>query len=378
MIFTATIPIAIRGTRVGFQHRGVRQYTFWQEFDISIKSVRSEAAPLVASWDAAFDERLVYRTNRNEWGAYPSDGQQNVRFHDGAYWRQVMQSDVVEGSLSSPVLDAGAFCEAFDKPERNRFLSDAPLVSVGRGKPVVKDMGEYIELVHAWHDDTKAYNALTAKIEAVGNKFLIVEDTVYIRCAEPMIELSDCIVIDRDGNASHLLRVITDKQACKWRAEKTPHRLFPLLEFEEALAAAPEAKFVRSFGIDSATGADFNEIRRPHIARAELLTGLDHRSFQSLCEMRRFFNQCNETDHVDHHQGTTANAERTRLHRLLGAALTDFENGNVEAFGRIEDLLPSLHAAWHGTYLEMLTGKVIELLDERPIFLPHVPGGPKP
>ena len=289
-----------------------------------------------------------------------------------------MQSDVVDGPLSSPVLDAGAFCKTFDKPERNLFLSDAPLVSVGRGKPVVKDMGEYIDLVHTWHDDNKAYKSLTAKIEAVGNRFLVVDETVYIRCAEPMIELSDCVVMDRDGNASHLLRIITDKTECKWRAEKTPHRLFPLLEFDEALAAAPEAKFDRSFGIDSATGAEFNEIRRPYIANADLLTALDHRSFQAICEMRRFASQCDLTDHVDHYGETAANAERTRLHRLLGSALSDYDKGDTEAFGRIEDLLPSLHAAWHGTYLETLTGKVIALIDERPVFLPLVPGGPKP
>ncbi|MCV9963573.1 hypothetical protein OIU34_16845 [Pararhizobium sp. BT-229] len=378
MIFSATIPVAITGTRVGFRHRGTRRYTFWQEFDITVKSVKSEAAPLIASWDAAFDERLVHRTSRNDWGTYPSDGQQHVRFHEGAYWRQVMQSDVIEGSLSSPVLDAGAFSDAFDKPEWNLFLSQAPLPTVGRGKPVVRDMGEYIELVNSWHDDYKSYNALTAKIEAVGKMFLAVDDTVYIRCGEPMIELSDCVVVDRAGNVAHLLRVSTDKKECKWRAEKTPHRLFPLLEFDEALAAAPEAKFDRDFGVDRATGVDFNEIRRPHIARPDLLTGLDYRSFQSLCELRRFFNQIELTDPVDHHGGTARMAERTRLHMLLGAAINDYDKGNAEAFGNIEDLLPSLHAAWHGTFVETLTEKVIALLDERPIFLPHVPGGPKP
>jgi hypothetical protein len=379
MIFSATIPIAITGRRVGLQHRGIRRYTFWQEFDIRVKSVTSKAAPMVASWDAAFDERLVYRTSRSDWGAYPSDGQQTVRFHEGGYWRQLLQSDVVEGPLSSPVLEAGAFCAAFDRPERNLILSNAPFVSVGRAKPVIKDLSEQVEIVNSMHDDYKSYQSLTEKIEAVGNRFLVVDDTVYVRCGEPMIELSDCIVMDREGNASHLLRVITDKTECTWRAEKTPHRLFPILEFDEAVAAASEPKFDRAFGLDPATGAEFNEKRRPYIASADHLTSLDHRSFRALCEMRRFFKQCDLTDQVDQHRHTSTNTHyRTRLHRLLGEALTDYDNGDAEAFGRIEDLVPSLHAAWHGTYLDTLTEKVITLLDERPIFLPHVPGGPNP
>lgn len=377
MIFSATIPVAITGTRIGFQHRGTRRYTFWQEFDIRIKSVKSEAAPLVASWDAAFDERLAFRTSRSEWGAYPADGQQHVRFHDGSYWRQTMKADLMESPLSSPVLDSGAFSDAFDRPERNLLLSQAPLPSVSRGKPVVKDLAEYIELVNARHEDYKSYNSLTASIEAIGKNFLVVEDTAYIRCAEPMIELSDCPVVDRAGNASLLLRVITDEKECRWRAEKTPHRLFPLSDFDEALAAAPEKGFDHNVGLDPA-GVDFNELRRPHIARPDLLTSLDYRSFQALCAMRRFANECGLTDHVDHHAESGPNTERTRLHRLLMAAIAEYDEGDVEAFGRIEDLLPLLHEAWHGTYLDMQTGRVIALLDERPIFLPHVPGGPKP
>ncbi|MDW9478938.1 hypothetical protein GOB57_09620 [Sinorhizobium meliloti] len=258
MIFSATIPVAITGTRIGFQHRGMRRYTFWQEFDIRVKSAKSEAAPVVASWNAAFDERLAFRTSRDDWGAYPADGQQHVRFHDGSYWRLAMQSDLVEGPLSSPVLDAGRLSDAFDRPERNLLLSQDPLPLVGKGKPVVRDIGEYIELVNSWHKDYTTYQSLTARIEALGEKFLVVDDLAYIRCAEPMIELSDCLLVDRAGNASLLLRVITDEKESGWRAEKTPHRLFPLSDFDEAMAAAPESGFNRGAGIDPSTGIDFN------------------------------------------------------------------------------------------------------------------------
>lgn len=378
MIFNATLPVVVHGTRIGYEHRGMRRYTFWQEFDVMVPSAKPEAAPIVASWEASFDERLVHRTSRRDWGAYPDDGQQHVRFHNGQYWRQAMQSDLTDAPLSSPVLDAGTFVQAFDRPESNRLLSQAPLPTVGRGKPVVRDIGEYMDLVRSYDDDYEAHEALTAKISRLGEKFLVVEDTVYVRCAEPMIELSDCAVLDRSAKVSLLLRVITDRKECDWRGTKTPHRLFPLSEFDEALAAAAEPGFDRSACIDRATGVDFNEMRRPHIARHDLLTGLDYRSFQALCALRNFANMCDLTDQIGHHGEDGPNAERTRIHRQLVATLKEYDGGDAEAFGRIEDLLPSLHAAWHGTFLDMTTAKIMALLDERPIFLPHAPGGPKP
>jgi hypothetical protein len=373
MIIGATIPVAVKGRRIGAQNPGVRRHVFWQEFNLRVRDVMSKDAPLVAAWDAAFDERLSLRTSRKDWGAYPAAGQQNVRYHDGAFWRQAMHVDVVDGELSSPVYDAGAFSEAFERPTNNLMLSSASLPTVGKGKPVVRAVEEYIDLLQSWSDEHKSYEAMVEKIKrGIPNNVLVVDETVYIRCAEPMLELSDCAVLDRDAKCSLLVRVITDPKEIKWRTEKTPHRLFPLSEFDEAMAAAAEAGFAPSLGLDRTTGVAFNEIRRPSIFRPELLTQLDYRSFHALCDMRHFAEECEATEKLDH------NLECSRLHAQLKAALADYDKGDLGAFGRIEDLVPLLHAAWDGTWMGRHTEKVMASLDERPLFMPQVSRGPKP
>ncbi|MBY3433344.1 hypothetical protein HFN89_04105 [Rhizobium laguerreae] len=373
MIIGATIPVAINGTRVGALHRGIRRHVFWQEFNLRVRSVTSDDAPLVAAWDAAFDERLSLRTSRKDWGAYPADGQQNVRFYDGAFWRQAMHADVIEGELPSPVYDAGTFSQAFDRPARNALLSSAPLPSVGKGKPVVRELGEYVDLVQSWSDEYKAYESIVARLQReIPRNILVVDETVYIRCAEPMLELSDCAVADKYGKVSLLVRVITDPEQCKWRSERTPDRLFPLSEFDEAMAAAPEAGFDPSVGIDKGTGVSFNEIRRPSIFRPDLLTAMDYRSFQAIGGMRTFAAECEMTERVEN------NLECARLHAQLKAAIAAHDEGDPDAFGRIEDLVPLLHAAWSGTWMDRHTEKVMASLDERPVLMPQVSRGPEP
>jgi hypothetical protein len=372
MIIGATIPVAINGRRIGAQNPGVRRHAFWQEFNLRLRDVTSEEAPLVAAWDGSFDERLAMRTNRKEWGAHPVGGQQNVRYYDGAFWRQAMHSDVVEGELASPVYDAGTFAQVFERPTHNLLLSSAPLPTVGRGKPVVRDIEEYVDLLQSWSEEHKSYQSMVTKLQrGIPNNVLIVDDCVYIRCAEPMLELSDCAVLDRDAKCSLLIRVITDPKQVKWRTEKTPHRLFPLSEFDEAMAACPEAGFEPSFGADKATGVAFNELRRPSIFRPDLLTHLDYRAFQALNDMRRFVEECEQTERVEH------DLECARLNAQLKAAISEHDKGDVEAFGRIEDLGPLLHAAWDGTWMGRHTEKVMASLDERPLFMPEVSRGPK-
>jgi hypothetical protein len=371
MIIGATIPVAINGRRIGAQAPGVRRHVFWQEFVLRLRDVTSEEAPLVAAWDASFDERLSLRTSRKDWGAYPSDGQQNVRHYDGAFWRQAMHVDVVEGEPVSRVYDPGTFAETFERPTHNLLLSSAPLPTVGRGKPVVRHIEEYVDLLQTWSEEHKSYQSMVSKFQrGIPNDVLIVDDTVYLRCAEPMIELSDCAVLDREAKCSLLIRVITDPKEIKWRTEHTPQRLFPLSDFDEAMAAAPEDGFDPSFGVDKATGVAFNELRRPSIFRPDLLTHLDYRSFHALCDMRHFAEECERTDRVQHH------LECARLNAQLKAAITDHDKGDVEAFGRIEDLVPLLHAAWDGTWMSRHTEKVMASLDERPILMPEVSKGP--
>jgi hypothetical protein len=377
MIFSAILPVVVHGTRIGHQNPGVRRHAFWQEFDVMVPSVKSEYAPIVASWEASFDERLVFRTSRNDWGAYPDSGEQHVRHHNGKFWRQAMKSDLADSPLSSPILDAETFAKAFDRPENNLYLSDARLPSVGKGKPVVRDIGEYMELVQTYGSDHSANEVRDVKLRGLSEKFLVVEGIVYIECSEPMIELSDCAVLDRQSKASLLLRVITDPKECDWRVEKTPHRLFPLSEFDEAMASASEPDFDESACLDQVTNVNFNEIRRPHIIRHDHLTELDYRSFQALCRVRNFARRCELTDRIDHHRSGGPNADRTSLHWKLVSELKSYDEGDVDAFGRIEDLLPSIHAAWHGTFMDMTTAKIIALLDDRPIFLPHSLGGPQ-
>ncbi|MCS4089625.1 hypothetical protein [Rhizobium sp. BK176] len=373
MIIGATIPVAINGRRVGAQNPGVRRHVFWQEFNLRLRDVTSEDAPLVAAWDAAFDERLSLRTSRKDWGTYPADGQQNVRHYDGAFWRQAMHVDVVEGEPASRVYDAGTFAEMFERPTHNLLLSSAPLPTVGKGKPVVQNLEDYIDLLQSWSEEHKTYQSIVSKLQrGIPNNVLIVDDTVYIRCAEPMLELSDCAVLDKEAKCSLLIRVITDPKEIQWRTEHTPHRLFPLSDFDEAMAAAPEAGFEASFGVDKTTGVAFNEVRRPSIFRPDLLTHLDYRSFQALNDMRLFVEECERTERLDH------NLECARLHAQLKAAIADHDKGDVDAFGRVEDLVPLLHAAWNGTWMDRHTEKVMASLDERPLFMPQVSRGPNP
>jgi hypothetical protein len=368
MIFSAVIPVTLSGTRPGQGHRGVRRHSFWQELDVRMRSVGPEEAPLVASWNAAFDERLVFRTSRAEWGTYPDDGYQIVRHYDGLYWRRAMNCDlldtIVGGPRSSPIVDAAAFTAAFARPEKNLVLSSAPLATPGPRKPVIRDIRAHLELVQTWGPDHTAHEALLVALANVTRDFILVDDIVYTRCVEPMLELSDCPVTDRAGKCSLLVRVITDREQVKWRAEKTPDRLFPLSDFDEAMTAVAEADFDPAFGVDRDTGADFNEIRRPEIARPDLLTSLDFRAFHALCHMRRFANECDRTERVENH------VECALLHRQLTTAIRDYDNGDTTAFGRIDDLIPSLHAAWSGTWMDRITENVIALLDERPVFLP--------
>lgn len=378
MIFTATIPLSVRGTAArqpGGRNPGSRHHTFWLERDVLIPSVSEADAPQVASWNAAFDERLVYRTSRTDWGAYPRDGEQHVRYHAGRFWRPALRSDIGNSDNASEVVDANAFAASFDRPTENRLLRYGPLTGVRAHRPVVRSPEEFLDRIE-YDAAKKAYDETVRFLDRMPNLFIVVAGTVYTACVEPLIELSDNALGDRDGKFRLLLRVITDERECKWRLEKTPERVFPLHEFDEAMetaAAAADPGYDPAAAVDPTTNTCYDEVRRPRIQRPDLITQLDRRSFQALAFLRRFLETCETID------DGTAGPERRRLQLAMTNAIYEHDSGDTSAFGRIEDTIASLHAAWSDrlfstTWLET----AITLLEERPIYLPQNTGGPRP
>jgi hypothetical protein len=314
MKLTAILPFQLSGRVLGDARARVRTHTFWKRLDFIVPTASDNDAPVVMRWNAAYDERhgspITY-VNREEWGVFPVDGQQTVRFHNGGYWRQCMRHDLVGGELASPVLDVNSLEEMFSYPSRNNLIGEHMLPSVSRGKPVVDNETEILGIVDKDHHWSRAID-IELKLEKLSNRLLVVDDTVFIACAEPKIVLSDCARMDRSEKVVRLIRIETDATEIEALERKRPDLVFPATEFDQALEASADE------GYDPALVVEFNEPRRPTVVRADLLPDMDTETFRAVAALRRFHDFGFEME-MTQFDGPCRDA-----HQALGSALRVF------------------------------------------------------
>ena len=363
MMFTAVMPIALNGVRNA--GGGVRRHTFWKEIDFVIPAVSDADAPVVMYFDAAFDERHRY-LNRAEWGPYPSDGQQVVRYHEGSYWRQCMEYDIAVGELSSRVVDTDAFAASFVRPQVHGLVKGVDMAYVGPRKPTVRDEAEIVNIVATDLAHQRALS-LERRMSELGGSVLIVDDTVYVKCAMPLVAIaSDCVILDSASNFLWLLRVETDPDRIEKMSSKLSGNYAPVTDFDAALADA-------SCGYDQAKNLLFNEHRRPVILRPDLLPDLDVHAWRGVNEMRQFNEDC-YTMEIVNFAGPCGVA-----HRSLSMALAAFDAaGPAASTDGVEDSLEECTAAfeneYHGKHLENARG----FFDNRPVIVPERREVPRP
>lgn len=354
MMFTAILPMELNGVRR--QGDAVRRHTFWWETEFTVSVAREDTAPVVMSWNAAFDERHRY-LNREEWGPYPYDGQQVVRHFNGAYWRQCLMTDVMPGDFRSEVLTTASLEAVFTKPTRNDLVNIDGSVVVGPRKPVVRERSEFFQGPIAYDLQQVRATQKEENLAHLANTLLIVGDTVYRKCAEPVVVLSDSVLLDRQENELRLLKIETDKAVIERLCSKRPDLVVPIMDFDTALQEAPH-------GFDPIASGEFNDIRRPNILRPDLISDIDVNTFRAISHMRIFKEQCFEME-MTQFAGPCGIA-----HRNLIDAFKDFDaNFSQDAVNAIEDCLEECTTAFAREYYGKHLKLARQYFDRRPVSL---------
>lgn len=359
MKLTAILPFELNGRALGAEQARIRTHTFWKRLDFIVPTAADADAPVVMYWNAAFDDRhdseITY-VNREEWGPYPADGHQVVRYHGGEYWRQCSRFDVVGGDLSSPVLDTAGLEELFTYPERNDLISKGDLPQISRKKQVVADEGELLGIVK--HDLLLSRARIVEEhLEKLGNQLLIVGDTVFIRCGEPKLVLTNCARVDRYGKGVRLLRIDTDATTTARFEEERPTLVFPVSDFEPALEEASD-------GYDRDLARSFNEIRRPTVLRPDLLPDIDIQTYRAIGALRRFHDFGYAMEITQFANPCSA------AHKRLGNAIRVYDR-NLPAVetSQLEECLEECEAAFAGEYYGSLLSEARFNFDARQISL---------
>lgn len=359
MRLTAILPFELNGVAVGGNR--VRKHTFWKEMDFVIPQVAEDAAPIVISWDTAFDDGQSI-ADQEQWGAFPESGVEEIRYHSGSYWRQCLEFDAVGGPLASRVLDVDGFEATLNRPERHDILIHGGLPVIKRGKETVRDASEIMIV----QNDLALVNArsLENQLQRLGERLLIVDNTIYLRCREPLISLERHPEGRERGKHPKLLKIVTDDRQISARRYDD---LVPIPDFDTALdESACNGRF-------TSLALELNERRRPTILRPDLLRDLDTPSFRALSALRQFRQTCYDLDMMAFagpHQSASAN---------MAAALENFfASPFVSDMREIEECLDECLAAFAQEPNLYLLEEARDHLDGRAVRIEQVIGKPMP
>jgi hypothetical protein len=244
MLFRLAQQYVIRGIKKG--NRSLRDHYVIETMEMDIPVVSADDAPVAVMWNDAVPVAFP-RGNDTIWRAYSADGQQHTRWYMGSHWKRCLESDLIESHVTRavPPLTVDALVANIEDQGGN-LLTGA---STFRYQPEKRGTEIHDPLGHFSSIEKSDRDTALAKIEEQSADLMIVDDVVYVRCAEPKV----CVIKEREERfnngpkARQFLKVLTSAREIADAQSRYTANQFQLavddlhLFSDRALAASHEA-----------------------------------------------------------------------------------------------------------------------------------------
>jgi hypothetical protein len=202
--------------------------------NIDLTEATETAAPVAVSWNDTPDQ-----SQTSNWGAYPIGGIAHTRWHDGSHWRPLLLAELDASTGPSEPMTFDALLDVTgSKNPYHSFLGNRYPHSPPVPKKLPKKLPEG-EAEDRFGTLTRTQRGATIKLaKEKFERLLLVGDTVYVKCPQPMVV--PFVVVAPNGEGRHLrrfLRIVTNEAEINRAIAASPDNVHPVSAFDEAMTA---------------------------------------------------------------------------------------------------------------------------------------------
>lgn len=261
MIFEIPYEFSISGRKKGNLRTATAKT--YETVEIDVPVVDPDMAPVAVEWDHALPDDI--RIDPGLWRGVPVDGTQHVRFFEGAYYERV------ELRLDNPPFDrACGFLGCDDLAIRDRDLPEIEVFGLRTliGKSWRKDVDRTDNDALSEYDTVRGTQRSKVRQAIIdeASTLILVDGTVYRKCAEPVVLAVGVYFHDGAGARGRgVVLLVSPEHRAATRAQNIGNaRRYTIGEFSKAIAYARRVN--APIGELAARANDENAKRRPRVA----------------------------------------------------------------------------------------------------------------